>query len=116
VRVSDAEIARLAARLELGDAEFRTAYTRRLRGGEISLRETRAKDCVFFERERGCRVYGARPRQCRTWPFWRSVIHSEERWREEAQECPGMNRGALRAAAEISEIARDDGTSGVIPA
>ena len=115
MRVSDAEIERLAARLGLGDREFRAIYTRRLRGGELSLRETRAKDCVFFDRERGCRVYADRPRQCRSWPFWRGVIHSEERWREEARDCPGMDRGPLFASEAIAACARDDGTSGEIP-
>lgn len=115
VRVSDAEIERLAARVGMSDAGFRAAYTRRLRGGDVSLRETRAKDCVFFDRARGCRVYADRPRQCRSWPFWRSVIHSEERWRQEALACPGMNRGELVARAEIEASARDDGTSGVLP-
>jgi Fe-S-cluster containining protein len=114
VRVSDVEIERLAARVEMTNEEFRIAYTRRLRGGDVSLRETRSKDCVFFDRARGCRVYSDRPRQCRSWPFWRNVIHTSERWSEEAQDCPGMNRGELHSAAEISEIAREDGTSGVI--
>lgn len=112
VSVSDAEIEALARRLELAPEEFRTAYTRTLRGGAVSLRERRNRDCVFYDRARGCRVYEARPRQCRTWPFWRAIVHSEERWQEEADGCPGMNRGALHAAAEIAALAADDGTSG----
>lgn len=102
VRVSDAEIAALARRLGLPDAEFRAIYTRRLRGGEVSLRERANRDCVFYEpREPGCRVYADRPRQCRSWPFWASVLHSPERWQEEAADCPGMNRGRLHTAEEI---------------
>jgi Fe-S-cluster containining protein len=106
VRVSDAEIAALARRLELTDAEFRAVYTRRLRGGEVSLRERANRDCVFYEaRPPGCRVYEDRPAQCRTWPFWPSVLHSTERWQEEAAGCPGMNRGRLHTAPEIEETA-----------
>lgn len=115
VRVSDAEIERLAVRVGVGDAEFRAAYTRTLRDGDVSLRETRAKDCVFFDRESGCRVYSDRPRQCRSWPFWRNVIHSEERWQQEALACPGMNCGALLTRSAIEASARDDGTSGLLP-
>ncbi len=115
VRVSDAEIARLAARVGMSDAEFRAAYTRVLRGGDVSLRETRDKDCVFLERGRRCRVYSDRPRQCRSWPFWRSVIHSQERWQEEAVSCPGMDRGRHFSREEIEALAGDDGTSGVLP-
>lgn len=107
VRVSDAEIATLARRLELADDEFRAMYTRRLRGGELSLRELRNRDCVFYDREaRGCRVYGDRPGQCRSWPFWNAVVHSPERWAEEAQDCFGMNRGRLHGAEEIRRTLR----------
>ena len=69
VRVSDEEIAALAARLGLAEAEFRAGYTRRSRGADVLLAEKRNFDCVFFDSEQGCSVYEDRPRQCRTWPF-----------------------------------------------
>jgi len=112
VRVSDAEIAALARRTGLDDAEFREAFTRPLRGGERSLRERRDGTCVFYDPQRGCTVYADRPRQCRTWPFWRAVVHSPERWAEEAAGCPGMGRGPLHDAASIASALADDGTSG----
>ena len=115
MRVDDAEIGRLAARLELADHEFRALYTRRLRGGEISLRERRDKACVFWAPASGCGVYSDRPRQCRTWPFWGAVVASRERWEEEAQGCPGMNRGPLVDASAIDASAEADGTSGTRP-
>ncbi len=115
VRVSDEEIGALARLLDLSDEQLRAMYTRRLRGGEVSLRESRAKACVFWDPERGCRVYAARPRQCRTWPFWRAVVHSRERWEEEARDCPGMNQGPLHDADTIAATAAADGTSGELP-
>lgn len=115
VRVTDAEIEALARRLGLSDAEFRTAYTRRLRGAVVALREKRNSDCVFYDAQRGCTVYEERPRQCRTWPFWRAVVHSRERWDDEARGCPGMNRGERVSAGMVSALAREDGTSGLLP-
>jgi Fe-S-cluster containining protein len=112
VHVSDAEIAVLARRLELSDAEFRALYTRRLRGSEISLRERRNGDCVFWSEQQGCRVYGDRPRQCRSYPFWASILHSPERWQQEAESCPGMDTGPRWDAASIERLRRDDGTGG----
>jgi Fe-S-cluster containining protein len=112
VRVTDDEIADLARSRGLAEAEFRAMYTRTLRGGEVSLRDKRNKDCVFYERRRGCTVYAHRPRQCRTWPFWRAVVHSRERWEEESQACPGMDRGRLRSAGAIDRSVASDGTSG----
>jgi Fe-S-cluster containining protein len=113
VRVRDGEIVALARRVGLPEVAFRAIYTRRLRGGEVSLREKRSKQCVFFDGARGCAVYPDRPRQCRTWPFWRSVVHSRERWAEEAEECPGMGSGPLHQAEWIERATGSDGTSGL---
>lgn len=110
VRVSDEEIETFAEHLDLANREFREVYTRSLRGGDVSLREKSNGECVFFDRDGGCSVYALRPQQCRTWPFWRGVVHSEQRWSEEARDCPGMNRGSLRAADEILQIVAADGT------
>ncbi len=115
VRVSDAEIAALARRIGLAEPEFREAFTKPLRGGERSLRERRDGTCVFYDPRRGCEVHPDRPRQCRTWPFWRAVVHSPERWDEEAAGCPGMGRGPLHDAASIERALADDGTSGALP-
>lgn len=112
VRVSDAEIDALALRTGLRPDEFRAVYTRRLRGGDVSLRERSDGTCTFYAAGRGCTVYAERPRQCRTWPFWRSVVHSPERWAEEARSCPGIGRGPLHAAGRIAGMLEDDGTAG----
>lgn len=115
IRVSDDEIAALADRLRLSESDFRARYTRRLRGHDISLIEKDNYDCVFFVRDRGCSVYDDRPKQCRTWPFWSSVVFSRETWNDEAEECPGMNKGSLHDLAVVERVARDDGTSGQLP-
>jgi Fe-S-cluster containining protein len=115
VRVTDAEIEALGRRLDLAPDEFRAAYTRKLRGGEVSLRERRNRDCIFYDRDRGCSVHEDRPRQCRAWPFWGSVVHSRERWQDEARSCPGMDQGPRHGADEITAQARNDGTSGRSP-
>jgi Fe-S-cluster containining protein len=112
IRVSDDEINALAGRLDLSNEEFRHRYTHRLRNGDISLVEKENYDCIFFDRKRGCTVYDDRPKQCRTWPFWSSVVFSRETWEDEATECPGMDSGPLRNAGEILCTADDDGTSG----
>ena len=118
VLVSDTEIAKLAGRLELATDEFREIYTRRLRKGDVSLREKRNGECVFYNKgavegtKTGCSVYEDRPRQCRSWPFWRGVVHSPESWAEDAEDCPGMNRGTRHTAAQILEISGSDGSRG----
>lgn len=114
VRVTDDEIRALSRRLNLSEDEFRNSYTRSVGRGVISLIERENKDCIFFDKERGCIVYTDRPRQCRTWPFWRSNIYSPERWKRGAERCPGMNRGMLHGADLIKETSEDDGSSGSV--
>ena len=111
VRVSDEEIAVLAYRLGIPEGEFRKQHTRIMRGGIVSLIEKKNKDCIFFERGHGCTVYEDRPRQCRTWPFWRYNVYSPGHWKREAKRCPGMGRGRLYPADLIKELSEHDGSS-----
>ena len=108
VRVSDAEIAGLARRLGLSDDAFRARYTRRLRGGDLSLRERPNGDCVLYRPGQGCSVYEDRPRPCRTYPFWKPILHSRERWAEEAAECPGIDSGLLFGGERIRRLLEED--------
>lgn len=110
--VTDAEIAALARHLGLEDAVFRRRYTEVVhRDGTIliSLVEQRGGDCTFFRPGQGCTVYALRPRQCRTWPFWRRIIASPSAWKDEALTCPGMNHGELHQAKDLAATAADDG-------
>ena len=109
VWVSDADVASLAQALEVSDAELRSLYTRRLGRSGVVLRQQRNQDCVFWHPESGCQVYAQRPRQCRTYPFWRAIVHSRESWEEEASSCPGIGRGSLHAAEGVEASAAADG-------
>ena len=73
------------------------------------LRQRHDGDCVFFHPERGCTVYHARPRQCRSYPFWSGIVHSPEDWTAESRCCPGIGRGDLHPADEIAATADRDG-------
>lgn len=91
---------------------FMETYTRDTIIGR-SLKETHTEfgyDCVFLDRDdRGkalCRVYGSRPAQCRTWPFWKSNLRSRRDWMQAAGGCPGMNTGPLRDPGFI-RVTRD---------
>jgi Fe-S-cluster containining protein len=110
--VSEAEIDRLSARLGMDRATFIATYARRVwRNGaqHVSLKDKPNHDCIFWAKGVGCTVYEDRPRQCRTWPFWRANLHTRDDWEDAARGCPGMNRGAVRTATDISAIAADDG-------
>lgn len=112
VLVTDEEIEALAARLELPEEEFRRRYTRVLSSGAVSLRDRPPDyECVFWDREEGCTVYEDRPRQCRTWPFWKQNVQSPRHWDRTARDCPGIGEGPVHDREFIEITIADDGTS-----
>lgn len=105
VWVTDEEIKEIADYLDKPVGEIRLFHTR-LVGGRVSLTEFQNGDCTFFDSEkRHCRVYPVRPIQCRTWPFWRSNIESEQKWGEVCETCPGAGQGAFFSIEEVEERA-----------
>ncbi len=110
--ISDEEIATMARRLGMDEPGFRRRYTRVVKGRGTTLLEKANNDCAFYERGRGCTVYEERPKQCRTWPFWRPLLGSRADWDAAAVDCPGMNRGKAHPASHIAATAADDGLPG----
>ncbi len=87
------EITAIAEFLDVPVGEIRLLHTRLARG-KMSLREYANGDCTFFDPySRRCRIYPVRPKQCRTWPFWRSNLSSPEIWEQVCQICPGIGQG-----------------------
>ena len=101
VWVNKEEIANLAAKVGLDEDEFESRYVREI-GVRKSLVEFNNGDCVFFDgKTRKCKVYEARPRQCRTWPFWDSNVRTPEAWAQTCEVCPGSGTGRLYQLGEI---------------
>ena len=95
------EIRAMAGALEMEEAQFRSKYVRRV-GSRFSLVEHENGDCALLDPDsRGCKVYDARPTQCRTWPFWPSNLATQRAWRETCEECPGAGKGRLYSLEEI---------------
>ena len=99
----------MAAVLGVSEATFHRRYARRL-NGHWSLQEQQGPggmDCVFLTRDAdglaGCRLYAARPKQCRTWPFWPENLESKAAWDAVRAHtpCPGMGGGSLVTIEEI---------------
>ena len=101
VWVNNEEIAAIAKLMEMDVEAFEDSYVRRV-GIRKSLKEFPTGDCVFFDTEtRKCNVYDARPRQCRTWPFWDSNLRNEETWKQTCEVCPGSGQGKLHKLEQI---------------
>ena len=94
VWVTVEDMHRMAAYLELPFDQFTSRFVRRI-GERYALTEKANYDCSFLTRDgggkTGCALYGARPMQCRTWPFWNDNLKTPAAWRRAAGRCPGMN-------------------------
>ncbi len=101
VYLSFADRKRLAKFLKMTTAEFTAKFTE-IEDGMVQLKY-RGTDCPFLGNNR-CRVYDARPWQCRTWPFWPENMESSVWQREIAAYCPGVGKGKLYTPEEIHEI------------
>ena len=103
VWVSESEIARIAELRKQSVGEIKIFHTR-LVGANLSLTEFANGDCTFLDpATRRCAVYSARPTQCRTWPFWRSNLRSQDAWEKMRQTCPGAGQGPL-IPLEVIEV------------
>ena len=113
VLFTDEEADAMASALGVSRAEFLERYTRETVLGRSLGEKTSpfGHDCVFLDRESVpgravCGLYGARPEQCRTWPFWKSNLRTRRNWEQAAARCPGMNKGPLTDPATV-RLTRD---------
>lgn len=52
----------------------------------VRLREHPERgDCIFLQDGKFCQIYQARPAQCRTYPFWPSILRSPQTWNDECR-------------------------------
>jgi Fe-S-cluster containining protein len=98
------DVKRLVSRLKMGYTEFVETFCRWIPSGcgekQLALKEKSNYDCIFWKE--GCTVYEARPLQCRTYPFWPSILDSEETWNSII--CPGMGKGEMHSFREIESL------------
>jgi Fe-S-cluster containining protein len=62
----------------------------RTRQNRLCLVERKNGDCIFLE-DKKCKLYAVRPMQCRTYPWWKENLNSEESWKKAAEFCEGIN-------------------------
>jgi Fe-S-cluster containining protein len=105
VFLSENDLEKLIARLKMDRDGFIKKYCRwvtDVNGKEVlSLREKPNKDCILWDSV--CTVYEARPVQCKTFPFWKSILSSPKAWDIAATGCPGMNSGETHSDKSIGE-------------
>ena len=86
------EIEAISKFLEQSIEDFATIYLKKVKHRYSLIERKRESEddyaCIFFDDEmRRCSIYPARPRQCRTFPFWDQFKNDKE---EVKKECPGI--------------------------
>ncbi len=104
VWVTQKEIDALAEHLNITPAACEKKHVRNIGIRRSLIELPQSYDCIFLDaKTRKCEVYEARPRQCRTWPFWKSNVRSKETWQETCEACPGSGKGKLYQLEQIEE-------------
>jgi hypothetical protein len=90
VWVTQEEIEIMAKKLGIAPQEFQKKYIRQI-GKRISLLEDpKNYDCIFLK-DKTCTLYDARPKQCRTFPFWKDNLKSKSHWEYAKYACEGID-------------------------
>lgn len=104
VYVTQAEVERMAKHLKLEVRTFAKKYLRRSDEKLPALRDKNNSECIFWEGK--CSVYPARPRQCRSFPFWPDNVTTKSAWGSLTKEygCQGINQGKWYSPARIEKL------------
>lgn len=105
VYLSEQDLVRAAAFLDMTPAEFERRYVYRTRR-KLRLRTPRDSRCHFLRGD-GCSIHPAKPTQCRIFPFWPELVESRSEWNKTAQYCPGMGKGPLIQIESAQAQARE---------
>lgn len=96
VWITEEEMIAMAGVLNISLELFKRKYIRS-KDNRYALIEKKAQngdyDCIFLK-DKKCQVYQARPRQCRTFPWWKENLASKESWQLAAEDCEGINEEA----------------------
>ena len=103
VWVSDEEIEKIAEFLNISIEQVHMKYLVQV-GDKFSIKDLREQNhsCIFL-RDAKCSIYSVRPKQCKTYPFWPSILKSKENWEGEAAHCEGIRPDAPKVLKEEIE-------------
>ncbi len=91
VWLEEEDIKALSKHFNLSENAFIKKYTRNC-GFDLALLDNPGSDdCIFLKDKKLCEVYDARPKQCRTFPWWPQNLRTPSDWEEVKKECEGID-------------------------
>ncbi|MDA3793431.1 MAG: YkgJ family cysteine cluster protein [Elusimicrobia bacterium] len=88
VEVSDSEIKDIAKYLAVIRTHFIKKHINEVRD-KLCFNEHPEEPCKFLK-DNSCNIYPVRPKQCRTFPYWRSIARNDDRIKEMLRYCEGI--------------------------
>lgn len=107
VYLTETDLLRAAEYLGMTPEAFEAAYVIRFRKSLRLRMAPRGKNSCHFLTDNGCSIHSVKPTQCRTYPFWPSIVENRWRWKIEGTFCPGIGKGELVQIARAREIASE---------
>ncbi|MBY0507408.1 MAG: YkgJ family cysteine cluster protein [Bryobacteraceae bacterium] len=104
VYLSEDDVTRIAAYLQLPQAAFEERYVYRTRLSRRLRKPGGGKQCGFLEGKQ-CRIHAVKPVQCRLFPFWPELVESRAEWQKTGDWCPGIGQGPLIQITTAVEVA-----------
>eukprot|EP00741_Cyanophora_paradoxa_P021531 tig00021357_g20786.t1 len=92
VWVNDSEVQAMADHLHVPRATFEERFTKNMGSGWWVLKKKPgSQDCSLLE-DNACTVNVVKPVQCRTYPYWGSIMENPGNWMVEGRQfCEGIN-------------------------
>ncbi len=115
VWITEEEMLAMAQHLKIELGLFKKKFTRQ-RDNRYALIEKKSTNnsCIFLEGNR-CSIYKARPKQCRTFPWWQENLNTKESWERAAVDCEGITEEApIVSFEEIDKVLKPQNESGVL--
>ena len=107
VYLTESDLLRAAEYLAMSPGQFEAQYVIRYRNVLRLRKPPRGQDQCRFLRSGRCSIHPAKPTQCRTYPFWPSLLASCAMWTLEGTFCPGIGKGELIQIQTAREIAAE---------
>jgi uncharacterized protein len=106
VELSAEDVKNGAKALGISESDFLKTYTETVSRYRCLKDQPGTTKCIFLNEDKGCAIYEARPKQCRTFPFWKSLVRSKKAWQQERVRCEGLDHpdGRLYTPEEIDQM------------
>lgn len=90
VSLTETEVSRISAFLNLPKEDFLKTYTTEVCRGRVEMKTVEGF-CIFFDRtEHICKIHPVKPNRCKEWPFPQAIFSDEDNFRIIRDSCPAL--------------------------